>query len=425
MEIRRPGTLDRYIAAEFLLSFLVSFLFYFMVFFLNQLLVMAQSILAKGIPVGSVLLLMVYSLPSFITLSAPFATLTAALMAYGRLSSDNEILAMRGAGFRRSAIFRPVLLLGFLLSVLSFGINDLLLPAGIRSFQKLWIELSLTHPGLELEPFSVRNFRQSVLVTGAIDEDGIHPMMIIERDSDGNRASIMAALASPDIRADKGDFPGFRMFQVFSLIPDNRNRDRWTWSQADSMEYRLLTGNSTVLDQQSGPANMRIRDIRSVISGKSARHLERLKAHELRMSETRYALNLQYAEVASGDSSRAAAARPLILRRSRELAELTDGIPRDHSLQVWKLEYYQKYAIPFAGIPFVVLAFPLGLMARRSGRAVGFFVGLLLASLYWSLLVLGRSVGLRTEVSPFVVMILPDLILLAIGLLLYFRRSRV
>ena len=76
--IRTPGRLDRYIASEFLLSFLVRFLFYFMVFFLNQLLLMAQGILSKGIPVGSVLLLMLYSLPSFITLSAPFATLTAA-----------------------------------------------------------------------------------------------------------------------------------------------------------------------------------------------------------------------------------------------------------------------------------------------------------------------------------------------------------
>jgi lipopolysaccharide export system permease protein len=82
--IRRYPTLSRYITSEFLLSFLVSFLFYFLIFFLNQLLLMAQGILAKGIPVGSVLLLMIYSLPSFITLSAPFATLTAALMAYGR-----------------------------------------------------------------------------------------------------------------------------------------------------------------------------------------------------------------------------------------------------------------------------------------------------------------------------------------------------
>jgi lipopolysaccharide export system permease protein len=99
--------------------------------------------------------------------------------------------------------------------------------------------------------------------------------------------------------------------------------------------------------------------------------------------------------------------------------------PVDHSLQIWKLEFYQKFAIPFACIPFVILAFPLGLAARRSGRAVGFFIGLLLTSFYWSLLVLGRSLGLRTDINPFLVMILPDILLLGAGIILYFRRSRV
>ena len=423
--IRTPGRLDRYIASEFLLSFLVSFLFYFMVFFLNQLLLMAQGILSKGIPVGSVLLLMLYSLPSFITLSAPFATLTAALMAYGRLSSDNEILAMRSAGFRRLRIFSPVLILGVLFSLLSFGINDLLLPAGTRAFQRLWIELSLTHPGLELEPFSVRTFRQSVMVPGAIDDEGIHPMMIIERDNDGNRVSIMSSLASPDIRGSADRLPGFLMHDVFSLIPDARNQESWSWSSAETMEYRLLSRQSAILDQQSGPANMRVRDIRKVIREKSDRHRQRVEAHEARYRETLFELNLLYGEIAFGSRSDRASAMSRIERTNRELQDLAGSVPRDHSLQVWKIEYYQKFAIPFASIPFVVLAFPLGLMARRSGRAVGFFIGLLLTTLYWSLLVLGRNLGLRTDISPFTVMILPDIILLLAGLALYFRRSRV
>lgn len=416
--------MDRYIASEFLLSFLVSFLFYFMVFFLNQLLLMAQGILSKGIPVGSVLLLMLYSLPSFITLSAPFATLTAALMAYGRLSSDNEILAMRSAGFPRLRIFRPVLVIGILFSLLSFGINDILLPAGTKAFQRLWIELSLTHPGLELEPFSVRTYRQSVMVTGAIDQQGIHPMMIIERDGDGNRVSIMAALAAPDIKGNEGRLPGFMMHDVFSLVPDARNRQRWTWSEADRMEYRLLSGDSAVLDQQAGPSNMRVREIRKVIRDKTSRHNERLDAHARREQEALFGLALHYSAVALGSAAEQNIAASMVVRRGREIRDLSEGTPRDHSLQVWKLEYFQKYAIPFASIPFVVLAFPLGLMARRSGRAVGFFIGLLLTAMYWSLLVLGRNLGLRTDISPFFVMILPDILLLFIGISLFLRRAQ-
>ncbi len=425
MRNRIPGRLYRYIAAEFLLSFLVSFLFYFMVFFLNQLLLMAQGILSKGIPLGSVLLLMLYSLPSFITLSAPFATLTAALMAYGRLSSDNEILAMRSAGFRPFRIFQPVLVIGIVFAVVSFGINDVLLPAGTRAFQRLWIELSLTHPGLELEPYSVRTFRQSVLVTGAIDDEGIHPMMIIERNRDGNRSSILASLASPDIKGGGDRLPGFLMHDIFSLTPDARNNESWTWSSADSMEYRLLTRQSEILDQQSGPQNMRVAEIAKVVAEKNARQRQRLKNHEMQQSKALLAASLVYQEIAYGDSLVSPKAIGRMESEFRRFESITSSIPRDHSLQIWKIEYYQKYAIPFASIPFVILAFPLGLMAKRSGRAVGFFIGLLLTTFYWSLLVLGRNLGLRTNISPFVVMILPDILLLLAGVGLYLRKSQV
>jgi len=424
MVIKRYRTLNRYISSEFLFSFLVSFLFYFLIFFLNQLLLMAQGILAKGIPLGSVLLLMLYSLPSFITLSAPFATLTAALMAYGRFSSDNEILAMRSAGFRRFSIFKPVLIFGVLISLSSFAVNDILLPAGTRAFQKLWLELSLTHPGLELEAFSVRTFRRSILVTGAIDKQGIHPMMIIERDNDGNRSTIMASLASPEIRSNKGAYPGFRMNNVFSLTPNSGNLDEWTWANADYMDYRLLSGSSSILDQQAGPANMRVFAIMNVIREKSARHQERLAAHQRSLAENRLSLSLGYAEIAAGGQIQRESGLNRISRTAASVQEMEVSKPVDHSLQIWKLEFYQKFAIPFASIPFVVLAFPLGLAARRSGRAVGFFIGLLLTSFYWSLLVLGRSLGLRTEISPFLVMIVPDLLLLGAGIFLYFRRLK-
>ena len=424
MKIRFYATLERCIAGEFLFSFLVCFLFYFLIFVLNQLLLLAQNILAKGIPVTSVLLLVLYALPSIVTLAAPFATLTAALMAYGRFSSDNEIMAMRSAGFRRIVIFRPVLVLGVLFAFLSFGVNDVLLPAGTRAFQRLWLELSLTYAGLELEPYSVRSFEQSVLVTGAIDDEGIHPLLIIERDNSGNQSTLSALRASSEART--GKLPGFRMFDVFSLTPDAREEDRWSWTTAGLMEYRLSSGEADILAQQSGPANMRTAAVREVIREKSAVHRERLESHTREINRTRWRLRLNYSRSARRESGwRNPELEAAIRRDSAELERLIAEVPRDHSLQVWKLEYYQKFAIPFACIPFVVLAFPLGLSARRSGRAVGFFIGLLLTSFYWALLVLGRSLGLRTDFSPFTAMILPNILLLILGILLYLRRSRV
>jgi len=424
MTLGRHPTLNRYIASEFLFSFFVSFQFFFLVFFFNQLLLMAQGILAKGIPVGSVLLLILYSTPSFVTLSAPFATMTAALMAYGRFSSDNEILAMRSAGFRKFATFQPVLILGIVIAFISLGVNDILLPAGTKAFHKLWVELSLTHPGLELGEYSVRKFNHTIFITGAIDDTGIHPMIIVERDNSGNLNSIIAHLASPAIRGNKEGFPGFRMHNVLSIIPNSIRSDEWTWSRADYMDYRLLSDTSTIYDQSENPAYMRILEVRNVIREKSGKQRKHFNEQEARIERKRYELSLEYFNLARGGAEIIENTKHNIADNYSGIGGLIASFPIDHSLQIWKLEYYQKFAIPFASLPFIFLAFPLGLLARRSGRAVGFFIGLLLTTFYWSLLVLGRSLGLRADVSPFLVMIAPEILLLVIGVGVYLRRMQ-
>ncbi len=93
----------------------------------------------------------------------------------------------------------------------------------------------------------------------------------------------------------------------------------------------------------------------------------------------------------------------------------------DHSLQVYRLELYKKYSIPFGALFFVFLAFPLGLGAKRSGRAVGFGLGMLFSVLYWAFLLAGQTLGTRLDWSPFWAMWFPDSLVFAAGLVLWIR----
>ena len=83
------ATLFKYLVKDTLFSFFVSFLFFFCIFFVNQLLLMAQQILAKQVPFFQVAQLVFFALPQIIAMSAPFASLMGTLMTVGRLSSDN------------------------------------------------------------------------------------------------------------------------------------------------------------------------------------------------------------------------------------------------------------------------------------------------------------------------------------------------
>ena len=97
----------------------------------------------------------------------------------------------------------------------------------------------------------------------------------------------------------------------------------------------------------------------------------------------------------------------------------------DRTLQIYRLEYYKKFSIPFACLSFIILAFPVGLYTRRSGRSVGFGIGLLISVLYWSLLIGGQTFGTqRPEVSPFISMWLPNAAVVVIGTGLFVHRWR-
>jgi lipopolysaccharide export system permease protein len=90
--------------------------------------------------------------------------------------------------------------------------------------------------------------------------------------------------------------------------------------------------------------------------------------------------------------------------------------PIDRNLDLYRLEYYKKFSIPAGAAFFVVLSFPIGARARRAGRSVGFGLGLLIAVVYWALLLGGQTLGTRLGFSPFWAMWLPDIFVFIAGL---------
>ncbi len=155
-----------YITQEFIFSFLVAFLFFFGIFFVNQLLLLAEDILTRNVPLGAVLRLILYSLPSIVALSFPFGALVGSLMAVGRLVGNNEIQAFQASGVPTGRIFAPIAALGLVLSLGSFVMNDYLLPLGTLNFGRLYRELLYANPELELEPYSIRRYQDSTIITG-------------------------------------------------------------------------------------------------------------------------------------------------------------------------------------------------------------------------------------------------------------------
>jgi lipopolysaccharide export system permease protein len=421
MENKRSGswTMFRSIFFETLISFFVAFLFFFFVFFVNQLLLMAQEILTKKVPFQQVALLVLFSLPSVVAMSAPFASLVGTLMTIGRMTSDNEVLVMLSSGLSYRNIFIPAITIGVVISILSFLANDILLPAGTVQFTRLYRRIVVSTPALELESNSVKRFKDTVLVTGNVDNTSIDDILILDKTSDGERRLIMARNA--ELR--DGGREGMSLDLTNAFIQTSKEVARQDYDYASSSFLRYLIPQDDLLQAVSsiGPREMSSTDVKREIKTQEEELGARLD-EEYNRTLT-YALSLETA-------LRYGPQREEWNQRVNTMSSFVKGlataavIKNNRNLLIYRLEYYKKFSIPFGALSFVFLAVSLGLLAKKSGQTVGFIFGLIIAVIYWALLLGGQTMGIRLGYSPFWSMWFPNILAISVGLLMGIIRIR-
>jgi lipopolysaccharide export system permease protein len=188
--------------------------------------------------------LIIYSLPSIIALSVPFGTLVGALMAVGRLSADNEVVAFRAAGFPLRRIFSPVLFLAVVLSRLLLRHERI--SAAPRDTQ-----LRQSLPGTPLREPRSRNWsrtrsnatRTTFSFTGAVEPGRLDNFAIIDTDGQGNRRVITATEA----RLLRGGDPNAIGLQLEGVTTHSSvSGEEYNYSTADTMRYNILLEDITI-----------------------------------------------------------------------------------------------------------------------------------------------------------------------------------
>jgi lipopolysaccharide export system permease protein len=417
-----------YIGREYIISFVVAFLFFFFLFFLNQILVMAEEIFSKKVAFWDVVRLILYSLPVVIAFSFPFGSLVGALMAVGRLSSDNELLAFGSLGVPPRQILMPMLLLGVAFSAISFVTNDYFLPLGNLRFAEVYRRVLYSNPGLELEPYSVKRFENTTILTGAVDGRQLRNILIVDKSVDGNRRIITADSARLEESADYGGIVSLSLDRVFSELSYPRDGDRYDYTLSDSMVYTILLKNiSTASIGGLTPSTMSSADVWKQIRQKSKEQesAQKLKDEKLQGLSLALSSGLRAAERAiAADPGRVASERTGVENLWRTLNAERGRSVGDLSLQSYRVEFHRKFSMPIGCLVFAFFAFPVGVRARRSGRTVGFGVGLFVAIVYWGLLVAGQTFGVRMSLSPAFSMWFPDAVVLLAGGMFFLAGAR-
>lgn len=361
--------LTTYLFRELLLYFAVSFLFFFMVFFVNQILLLAENILKKRVPLWDVVRLVTYGLPFIIAQSAPFATLVGFLMCLGRMMSDNEILIIRASGCGYSRIILPVILLGFVISLFSFFVNDYLLPLGSLHYNRLYRSILASNPAVELEPNSVKRTRNATLVIGDVDGKSVSDLVFLDTDASGRQRIITAGRSQIHTAKNPGVIMQLNMTDAKILLFSKKQPKNYDVMTSGAVSLNIF--ESAFFDQKTG---------------------------------------LSPNEMTSAD-----------LRKKIGSMEADKNISKK-LLNRYQLEYNKKFSLPFASVFFALLAVPLAILfGRHNGQTIGLIIGIIICVIYWALMIIGQILASRNDFNGIAVMWLPDLLVGVSGSLFYLR----
>ncbi|WP_294429123.1 LptF/LptG family permease [uncultured Treponema sp.] len=364
--------LFRYLMKELFLYFFIAFIFFFMVFFVNQILLVAENILKKRVPVIDVMRLITYSLPMVIAQSAPFATLVGFLMCLGRLASENEILILRASGQNYRVILKPVLILGILISIASFFVNDYLLPLGTINYNKLYRSILTSNPAVELESNSIKRTNDKTLVIGEVEGENVSDLIFFDTDSDGGQRIIVADASVVKKSSAAGVLMKLIMNDASVVMFDRDKKNDYDVLTSENVELNIFESTFLENDRAISPREMTSYDL-----------YKQIKAMKYDADVTQK-------------------------KRNR-----------------YNLEMAKKFSMPFGSIFFAFFAMPFALIfGKHNGQTIGLIIGLFIALLYWAMSIVGQIFSSRTGVYGVSTMWLPNLLIGLVGLIAYFRLLR-
>lgn len=339
---------------------------------------LVRKISEVGLPVEIALKVFFLQLPYFISFAIPTALLLGSIIAYSRLSSDSELIALRSCGVSLYRLLLPTLIFSLIFTGVTFTFNELVVPAAKR-------EANLT-----LE----RALKQETPLQEAMNI--FYPEYQRKQLADGKKVRVLTRLFYAEF------FDGKEMKGLTILDRSQSQFKQIIISEAASWNpeentWDFFNGTIYVVDQSGSFKNIVKFDQQQLKLPRAPLDLAAVGAN---YEEMNIAQSLNYLEIVkmSGDQK-----------------------------QVRKLEIriHQRFAIPFACVAFGVMGAALGTRPQRTaGRATGFGMSVLIIFSYYLLMSVGDALGLSGVLSPAIAGWLPTLCALGAGIGLLSRMVR-
>lgn len=340
-------------------------------------------VLAGQLPLGTFVQLIALLVPFVVTYALPMGVLTGVLLVLGRMSSDREITAIRGAGVSVAGISAPIFFCALLGTGLSLLVNFEFMPRARVAYHRQLAEAVRQNPLSFIVPKTfIRDFPGIVLYVGEKKGDNtLQDFWLWEVDSRG-RVKRFA-------RAEQG--------QLTYDEPGNKLTLTLLHAQIEVRNEKDLEDFSSL----SGAPSMERATFYLPLDRVTGAHTVHTKLQWLTFSE--------------------------LLAEWRRLGQPDPRVPaaeRERLRMRVQVVFQEKCSTAFSVLSFALLAIPLGIKVSRKETSANLGVAVALAMAYYFATVVVGWFDNKPAFRPDLLMWLPNLGFQALGVWLFRRVDR-
>lgn len=360
--------LQKYIISELVKYLFLSIAIFTFVLLVGNIIKLADLIINRGVEIIYIVRLFLYLMPYLLSYTMPMGTLTATIVTFGRLSSDNEIMAIKSSGISLYRIAIPVFICGLVISLISLPLNDKILPLAHYASRKTLKELGVKTPSAYIEPgVFIKDFKNYIIFVYEIKGNILKNIRIYQPQPNGPTRTIIA---------EKG-------------ILDSTAKNQ--------IRLKLING----ISEEPDPKNIK---------------------NFYKLNFKTYYITLDLEKELRGE---------ILKKKTKEMstAELRENLKEmrgNFGIDAIPLltELHKKFSLSFSALLFTLLGLPIGIFIRRGETSIGFGVSLALVIIYWILLAGGNALALKGNLPVWICIWLPNLIVFIIGILLFLKVIR-
>lgn len=325
--------------------------------------------IVAGVPLALILKFTLYLLPGIMVKTFSMAVLLSTLLAFGRLSGDSEIVAMKAAGASVPRMMIPVAAFSLIVALLAFGTNELIVSRASYAGETLKLQLEKS---TQRQPIFYQIFNADKLQA-----------MIMARNFN---------LATKQLE------------DATVKVYDNDQKPVFI------LEVPSMTYNPTTKEWRLGAGTRELS-----LDGQTFAYIGPTYPKDLPKPPSDQ--DLLAAQVKDLDVLSMAQMKLVIASKSAD-----PGFPKDQLANL-QYGYYNKIALPLATLIFGLLGAPLGIRSHRTGTATGFWLSVIIIFAYMMLANLMNIINTSGQIPPYVASFTPLGVGLVLAIVLIWRKN--